>query len=208
MEKRHGQRRPHPKTPDAALKVLEKGNRRYRRGKLKLRDYSPKGEDQASSQSPFAAIITCADSRLSPSLVFDIHLGNLFVSRIAGNSIDAGTLGSTEYAVGVLGVKLIMVLGHSDCGAIKAGIGVANGTASYPPDKYGAIGAFVDLLIPPIEGIPQADRSVARCTTENARYQRDVIAAKGPIIKPAIDGGKLKVVSAAYDIKSGRVRIV
>ena len=79
--------------------------------KLQLRDYSPVGEKRASEQKPFAAIITCADSRISPELVFDVERGNIFVSRIAGNSIDQGTLGSAEYAVGVLGVKVVMVLG-------------------------------------------------------------------------------------------------
>src|SRR5436190_12429984 len=114
-----GGRRPHPRTPHQALEVLRHGNRRYRQGRVTFRDYSPVGEDRAHDQKPFAAIITCSDSRISPSIVFDVELGNLFVSRIAGNSIDAGTLGSTEYAVKVLGVKAVMVLAHSDCGAIK-----------------------------------------------------------------------------------------
>ena len=96
------------------------GNERYRSGQVELRDYSPVGERIASAQKPFAAIIACADSRISPALIFDITHGNLFVSPVAGNSIDVGTLGSTEYAVAVLGVKLVMVLGHSDCGAVKA----------------------------------------------------------------------------------------
>ena len=117
-----GGRAPHPKTPEEALRILQAGNKRYRQNKLQLRDYSPVGEKRAAEQKPMAAIITCADSRISPELVFDVERGNLFVSRIAGNSIDSGTLGSTEYAVAVLGVKLVMVLGHSDCGAIKAAI--------------------------------------------------------------------------------------
>ena len=98
-----GGRAPHPKTPAGALRGLQAGNKRHREGKLALRDYSPVGEKRASEQKPFAAIITCADSRISPELVFDVERGNIFVSRIAGNSVDSGTLGSTEYAVGVLG---------------------------------------------------------------------------------------------------------
>jgi carbonic anhydrase len=188
--------------------VLRRGNRRYRRGKLQLRDYSPVGEDRANDQKPFAAIITCADSRLSPTLIFDIGRGNIFVSRIAGNSIDTGTLGSTEYAVGVLGVKLIMVLGHSDCGAVKAAIGVANGTASYPPDRYGAIGEVVSKIVPAIEAIPRADRTVHHCTEVTARTQAADIAARGPIIEPAIDAEKLKVVAAVYNIPDGKVSLV
>src|SRR3954454_2075625 len=86
----HRHRRPHPRTPHEALEVLRHGNRRYRQGRVTFRDYSPVGEDRANAQKPFAAIITCADSRLSPSIVFDVELGNLFVSRVAGNSIDVG----------------------------------------------------------------------------------------------------------------------
>jgi carbonic anhydrase len=200
--------RPHPRTPGAALDLLKRGNLRYRKGKLHLRDYSPVGEDRADDQKPFAAIITCADSRISPPLIFDVARGNIFVSRIAGNSIDTGTLGSTEYAVAVLGVKLIMVLGHSDCGAVKSAIGVANGTNSFPPDRYGAIGEVIDTIVPRIEAIPEWKRTLRRCTTANARAQAAEIAGLGPIIEPAIAAQKLRVVAAVYNIPNGRVRLV
>jgi carbonic anhydrase len=199
---------PHPKTPAAALKLLLKGNYRYRKGKLELRDYSPVGEDRSSDQKPFAAIITCADSRISPTLVFDIERGNLFSSRIAGNSIELGTLGSTEYAVKALGVKVVMVLGHSDCGAIRAAINVANGTASYPPDTYGSIRDVINLILPPIQGIPPAERTVDHGAVVNAQAQASNIAARQPIIKPAVDAGTLKVVAAVYKIHTGRVVLV
>lgn len=200
--------RPHPHTPQAALRLLLRGNRRYRRGRLQLRNYSPLGEEQAEDQKPFAAIITCADSRLSPALIFDVGRGNIFVSRIAGNSIDTGTLGSTEYGVAVTGVKLIMVLGHSDCGAVKSAIKVVNGKASFPPDKYGAIGAVLDPIIPRIRSIPPENRTLGRCTVATAQTQAADIAATGPIIKPAIEAGKLAVVAAHYNIDTGRVRLV
>ena len=205
---RRGRRFPHPKTPDEALNLLLKGNKRYQKGKLELRDYSPKGTDRATNQLPFAAIITCADSRLAPELVFDVERGNIFVSKIAGNSIDTGTLGSTEYAVAVLGVKVVFVLGHSDCGAVKAAIAVANGTSSYPPDKYGAIGAFVDLLVPPIKKLPPDQRTVDNCVPTNARYQADLISGKSPIIDKAIASGQIKVFGGAYNIANGKVNLV
>ena len=197
-----------PEDPDAALEVLLKGNRRHQNGKLELRDYSPVGEDRASQQKPFAAIITCADSRVSPALIFDLERGNIFVSRIAGNSVETGTLGSTEYAVEVLGVRLIMVLGHSDCGAVRSAIAVANGTASYPRNQYGEIGAVVDLVAPPISGIPPDQRTLERGVATNAQYQAASIAGRGPVIKPAIDAGTLKVVAAVYDIANGEVSLV
>jgi carbonic anhydrase len=203
-----GGKAPHPTNPDAALKLLLKGNKRYQKGKFELRDYSPVGEDRANNQAPFAAIITCADSRVSPTLVFDVERGNIFVPKVAGNSIDVGTLGSTEYGVAVLGVKLIMVLGHSDCGAVKSAIGVVNGTAAFPPDQFGAIGPVVDLLVPPIAAIPPDQRTVDNSIAANARYQAAQIAGKDPIIKPRIAAGTLKVVSAVYNIANGKVSLV
>jgi carbonic anhydrase len=206
--KKRGGRAPHPPNPNTALQVLLKGNRRYQKGKLELRDYSPVGEDRASKQVPFAAIITCADSRVSPTLIFDLERGNIFVSKVAGNSIDTGTLGSTEYGVAVLGVKLIMVLGHSDCGAVRSAIGVANGTASYPPGQYGEIGQVVGLCVPPISGIPPDQRTLDRSVMVNAQYQAADIASRNPIIKPAIEAGRLRVVSAVYNIANGKVSLV
>lgn len=203
-----GRRFPHPKNPQEALALLKQGNRRYERGKLQLRDYSVAGEDIATKQTPFAAIITCGDSRLSPPLVFDVHHGNLFVSRVAGNSLDVGTLGSTEYAVKVLGVKLVMVLGHSDCGAVKSAIAVANGTASYPPDRYGAIGEVINAIVPPIQALPPAERTVDHSIVVTAITQAADLSTRTPIVKPAIDAGQIEVVAAVYNIKDGKVSLV
>jgi carbonic anhydrase len=203
-----GGRAPHPKTPAEALKLLQAGNRRYRRERLQLRDYSPVGEKRASEQQPFAAIITCADSRISPELVFDVERGNLFVSRIAGNSVDNGTLGSTEYAVGVLGVKLVMILGHSDCGAVKAAIGAVTEGKTYPASKYGAIGDFVDLLTPTVKSLPAEERTLARCVPANAIAQAQDLARRGPIIAPAVTAGQIEIVAGVYNIANGAVSVV
>jgi carbonic anhydrase len=203
-----GGRAPHPKTPAEALKLLQAGNTRYRQEKLQLRDYSPVGERRAAEQKPFAAIITCADSRISPELVFDVERGNLFVSRIAGNSIDPGTLGSTEYGVAVLGVKLVMILGHSDCGAVKAAIGTVTEGKSYPTSKYGAIGDVIDLLVPTVKSLPADERTLGRCVPANAIAQAQDLARRGPIVKPAVESGSIQVVAAVYNIANGAVSIV
>ena len=208
LERPRRGRAPHPKTPTGALRALQAGNKRSRTGKLQLRDYSPAGARPAAEQMPFAAIITCADSRISPELVFDVERGNLFVSRIAGNTIDTGTLGSTEYAVAALGVKLVMVLGHSDCGAVKAAIEVANGKKSYPVGKYGAIGKVVDHVVGPVSSVPPDQRSLQRCISVNARSQASRLAKRDPIVAPAIAAGKLRVVAAVYDIANGRVSVI
>jgi carbonic anhydrase len=202
-----GGRAPHPKTPAEAIRLLRAGNRRYRREKLQLRDYSPVGERVASEQKPFAAIITCADSRISPELVFDVERGNIFVSRIAGNSIDDGTLGSTEYAVGVLGVNVVMVLGHTNCGAVKAAIEVVSNGKSYPKSEYGAIGSFVDLVRPMVESLPPDERNLRRCVTANAIGQAQILASRGPIVAEAVAAGKIRVVAGVYNIANGFVSV-
>ena len=140
--------------------------------------------------------------------MFDIQLGNLFVSRIAGNAVDTGTLGSTEFAVAVLGVKVVVILGHSDCGAVKAAIDVANGNTSYPQSEFGAIGPVVDLVVPAVESLPRDRRTVPHVTALNAERQAALLAAKGPILAPAVKSRQIKVVSAVYDIGSGRIKFL
>jgi carbonic anhydrase len=197
-----------PSTPDAALKALAAGNRRYRRGRWQRRDYSPVGERRAVEQQPFAAILACADSRVSPPLVFDVERGNLFAAHVAGNSIDTGTLGSLEYSVAVLGVHAIVVLGHSDCGAVKSAIEVAEGRKTFPSSKYGAIGDVVDAVVPAIQGLDPQVRTLETSIVANARRQAQLLAESGPIIPAAIASGKLRVVAAVYEIESGTVTIV
>ena len=199
---------PHPESPDEALSALEAGNERHRAGTQELRNLSPLGERHAEAQRPFAAIIACADSRVSPALIFDLDRGNLFVSRVAGNTVDTGTLGSTEYAVAVLGVKLVMVLGHSGCGAVQAAIEVAGGQESYPTDRYGAIGSLVDAVLPAVESLPADQRALPECVAANALVQAAAIADTGPIIGPAVEAGTVSVVAAVYEIETGRVELL
>jgi carbonic anhydrase len=199
---------PRPRTPDEALRALMAGNRRYVRGRIQSVDYNRLGERIAQTQTPVAAIITCADSRISPSVIFDVGLGNVFVSRVAGNSMDPGTLGSTEYAVAVLGVHVVMVLGHSNCGAVQAAIDVVNGKKSFPQAKFGAIGEVVGAVVGPVRALPRARRTLPRATAANARAQARRVANRRPIIKPAVDSGDLRVVAAVYDIRTGRVGLV
>ena len=198
---------PHPADPDAALAVLKEGNLRYQHGQLQLRDYSPVGERIAETQKPFVAIVTCADSRISTTLAFDIREGNLFESRVAGNSLDVGTLGSTEYAVKKLGAKLVLVMGHSDCGAVKTALQAVQGH-EFPASTYGAIPEFVGAVVPAIKALPPDQRTLEKATAANAVYQAKLFAAKNPIIKPAVASGKIKVVPAVYDIPTGAVKLV
>lgn len=198
----------HPSTPADALAALEAGNDRHRSGGGELRTYSPLDGRHAEGQRPFAAILACSDSRVSPTLAFDLDRGNLFVSRVAGNSVDAGTLGSTEYAVAVLGVKLVMVLGHSDCGAVKAAMEVAAGAADFPAGDYGSIGEVVAAVVPSVESLAEEARSVDGCVAANARGQAAALAAAEPVIRPAVERGELRVVAAVYDVETRRVELL
>jgi carbonic anhydrase len=197
-----------PRNPDEALSALMEGNSRHQQGKQELRDYSPAGGDRAIRQAPFAAIISCADSRVSPTLIFDVDRGNIFSSKVAGNIIDSGTLGSTEFAVKVLGVNLVMVLGHSDCGAVKAALGVVQGTSRYPAEEFGAIGEVVGKVVPPVQGVPPEDRTLSHSISVNARAQADDIASRGPIVSQAFANSEIAVVAAVYDIASGMVALI
>lgn len=199
---------PRPSTPAQALAALQLGNGRYRSGNIKRLDYSRLGDRIAETQKPFAAIVTCADSRISPPVIFDVGVGNLFTSRVAGNSADTGMIGSTEYAVEELGVLLVMVLGHSDCGAVKAAIKVADGKASFPRAKFGAIGPMVKPVVGAVKTVPKKQRTLKRSVAVNARIQARRFAGAGPIINHAVASGHLRVVAAVYDIRSGRVSLV
>lgn len=202
-------RRPaRPRTSNQALQTLLAGNRRYVRGRIQRVDYNRLGNRIAETQKPFAAIIACADSRISPPDIFDVGQGNIFVSRVAGNSIDPGTLGSTEYAVAKLNALLVMVLGHSNCGAVAAAIEVANGTASFPSKKYGAIGTVVNPVVAPVRAIPRRRRTLPRCIAANAKAQAARLASTGPIIAPAARAAQIQVVAAVYDIRTGVVSLV
>jgi carbonic anhydrase len=197
-----------PSTPNAALDTLVAGNRRYRTGHWKRVDYSPVGERRAAAQEPFAAVLTCADSRLAPALLFDVERGNIFSAQVAGNSVDDATMGSLEYAVAVLHVPLIMVLGHSDCGAVKAAIDVTAGKTSFPPEQFGAIGAVVDAIVPAVQALPATERTLEHSIVANARLQAQSLRLRGPIVPAAIRAGRLRVVAAVYDIATGAVELV
>jgi carbonic anhydrase len=197
-----------PSTPNAALAALMAGNRRYRKGDWERVDYSPVGERRAAAQAPFAAVLTCADSRIAPSLVFDVERGNIFAAQVAGNSVDDATAGSIEYAIAVLHVPLVVVLGHSDCGAVKAAIDVVSGKTSFPPAQFGSIGTVVDAIVPAVQHPPAGGFTLDEAIAANARLQAQTLRLRTPIIPTAIGSGRVRVVAAVYDIGSGAVRLV
>jgi carbonic anhydrase len=108
----------------------------------------------------------------------------------------------------VLHVPLIMVLGHSDCGAVKAAIDVTAGKTSFPPEQFGAIGAVVDAIVPAVQALPATERTLEHSIVANARLQAQSLRLRGPIVPAAIRAGRLRVVAAVYDIATGAVELV
>ena len=187
---------------DEALQKLLAGNQRYVTNGVLHPDQSPERRTElAKAQAPFAIILTCADSRVSPEIVFDQGLGDLFVLRNAGNVLDDHTIGSMEYAVEHLHTPLIVVMGHEKCGAVSAA--VAGGEAP------GHLQSVVDALEPAVEQTKgQAGDPVDNAVRANAQRMAGILTHVEPILSEAIKAGKLKVAAGRYDLDSGQVEIL
>jgi carbonic anhydrase len=162
----------------------------------------------AEGQAPSAVIVACADSRVAPELVFDQGVGDLFVVRVAGNVVTgAGPIvqGSIEYAVAELGCRLIMVIGHSRCGAVKAAIAHIDANDALP----GSIGGLVDVIKPAVTAAAgQTGDKLDNTIRANVRKCVETIQGLDPILSKAAHSGALKVVGAVYELKSGMVEIL
>ncbi|HWT07388.1 MAG TPA: carbonic anhydrase [Xanthomonadales bacterium] len=187
--------------PVEAIARLVAGNDRFANGHLKHVDQSPGRRMQvAPHQCPFAAVIDCADSRVSPELLFDQGLGDLFVCRTAGNVADTAVTGSIEYAAEHFHPSLILVLGHERCGAVGAALDTLHGGVLPPA----SIGALVRQIIPNVRGVAAGPDQWGQAVAANAA----AVAAElrlSPILAPRIKTSKLRVVSATYGLESGRV---
>ena len=183
-------------SPDAALTQLMDGNSRFMRGDLTSfeEDLTILKQKTVSKQEPFAAVLSCADSRVPVELVFDQSIGHLFVCRVAGNICTPEIIASLEYGTAVLGVPLIMVLGHDGCGAVKASI-----DAKPVP---GQISALYAPLRPAVE---RAGPDLTATIKANAQIQADLLRTASPVIAARIADGKMKVIASYYELESGRV---
>ena len=187
---------------DEALARLMAGNQRYVRHKEQHPDQSlARRKELEAGQHPFAVILGCADSRVSPELLFDEGLGDLFVIRVAGNIVDDAVLGSIEYAVEHLGTKLIMVLGHEKCGAVSAA--VEGGIAP------GHIKALVAAIQPSVEASAKepGDR-IHNCVIANARRVARQVRESEPVLKDAVEKHGVRVVAADYALDTGKVNLL
>jgi carbonic anhydrase len=197
------------RAPDAVLARLLEGNQRFVKGQLlhpgrKPEDFAALAEGQA----PLAIIVACADSRVAPELVFDQGIGDLFVVRVAGNAVSgAGPIvkGSIEFAVAELGARLIIVLGHSQCGAVKAAIEHIDANDVLP----GSIRELVDLIRPAaaeVRGKP-GDK-LTNAIRANVKLGVQRLTGLDPILSKVAKTGELKVVGATYELKTGVVEVL
>ena len=187
-------------TPAKTLDLLKQGNARFVAGKAKKRDSVADVKATAPGQYPYAAIVSCMDSRAPMEIVLDQGLGDMFGLRVAGNVIDTDILGSLEYAVKVVGVRLIAVVGHTRCGAVKGAIDGAD---------FGSLTALLKNIAPAVSasgpGTSRDNAYVDKVAEQNVRLSMREIREKSAIVREALDSGKVGLVGGMYDIDTGKV---
>lgn len=201
-------------TPDQALYLLMDGNRHFVKGDLDNLEHMSTVSRRAglvAGQHPYAIILTCSDSRVPPEILFDKGLGEIFVARVAGNIATASELlGSIEYGVEHLGASLIMVLGHSKCGAVTATYD-AHVTGAMPEKNIDSLVKAIDPAVTAVLATNPAgtkDEVVEECIVENVNKVTESIEANSPIVKEFVELGKVKIVKAKYDLSTGVVSLL
>jgi carbonic anhydrase len=192
-------------SPDAALERLEEGNERYVEGVTRRYDFKYERKALASGQNPYAAILSCADSRIAPEFAFDSGRGDLFVCRVAGNFANDDSVASLEYAVSVLSTPLILVLGHDACGAVDATIKSLKDNTTLP----GHLPSLVEGLAPAVKAVSGYGGDVlANSIKQNVIDTVAKLKSVTPILSAAASQGKIKVVGGIYRLRSGKVDMV
>lgn len=192
------------KTPESVLAVLKAGNAKFVKGDLTFTDYPKQIMQTSSSQFPSAVVLSCLDSRVPVEKVFDLGIGDIFVARVAGNIINPDILASMEYGCKVVGSKLIVVLGHTECGAVKAAIDKV---------KLGNITELLAKIDPAIDSLSKFDGEKSsknkvyldKVTDENVTLAIDNIRKNSPILKEMEEKGEIEIVGGMYDVSTGEV---
>jgi carbonic anhydrase len=192
-------------SPDASLERLLQGNSRYVEGVSRRHDFKHEREALAGGQNPYAGILSCADSRIAPEYAFDSSRGDLFVCRVAGNFANDETVASMEYAVAVLGVPLLLVLGHDSCGAVDATIKSLKDNTTLP----GHMPSLVTAIAPAVKAVSQqGGDTLGKAIRQNVIDNVAKLSAATPILSAAVEQKKLRVVGGIYRLKNGKVDMV
>lgn len=202
------------KTPEQILNALMEGNKRYTESLKKNSGRSVElnsvevHTEVSPGVVPAAAVISCADSRVTPEIIFECGIGDIFVIRVAGNMVDSsnpGVVGSLEFGVLKLGARLIMVLGHSECGAVAGAIDSVNGKKEFP----GSIGSVVESIVPSVMAVKDEPGDLwNNSVVSNVKSGVENLKASAPQIAQMAENGEIMIVGACYDLKSGEVKIV
>ena len=191
-------------TPAKALEMLKQGNERFVSGKSIERDYLAQVKQTSGGQFPFAAVVSCLDSRIPPAIVFDRGIGDFFVARVAGNFVNDDILGSLEFATKLAGAKLILVMGHTECGAVKGACDAA---------QLGLLTATLANINPAVKAVQgdytprnsQNAEFVQAVTEMNVLHTMQMLRDRSVVLREMIDKGEIGLVGAMYDVSSGRV---
>jgi len=194
-------------TGEAAITRLLEGNARFVSGEMERRDHAVQRAKLVDTVSPFAVVLSCADARVPPELVFDQGIGDIFCVRLAGNAAtEAGVVGSIEYAVSVQGAGLVLVLGHQGCGAVTAALEQVR-------DRTGAAGAIGTMLEPLLPAAQEAARlpaatAVGEAVRLNVRRQVRALRTSPAVLAPLVSAGRLTIAGAYYSMSDGLVSLV
>ena len=185
-------------SPDAALQALLAGNQRFAANQLRSIDHDLAllKERTAGRQEPFAAILACADSRVPVELIFDQTIGHIFVARVAGNIVTPEIVASLEFSVALLGVRVLLVMGHTNCGAVQA--------AMQSDPLPGRISALYPHLR---RAVDESAGNYDLAIQANARIQAELLRASSTVIRDAVQAQKLNVASGVYDLATGKVTL-
>lgn len=195
-------------TPDDVLQRLAAGNERFVSNKPQARNVTVRIAESAKGQYPKAVVLSCLDSRVPVEKVFDVSIGDVFVGRNAGNVVNTDQLGSMEYATKISGAKLVLVLGHTECGAVKGAIDGA---------KLGNLTSLLEKIRPSVakvEGFKADERNaknkkfVQEVAEKNVRDSIALIRKNSPVLRELEASGKIKIVGGTYDLHTGKVRFL
>jgi carbonic anhydrase len=190
-------------TPTAALQMLIDGNVRFVQNKMIQRDLKEQIADTSEGQFPFAAILSCIDSRVPAEIVFDQGIGDVFSARVAGNIVNEDVLGSIEYACKVAGSKIVVVMGHTKCGAV---------TAACNNVELGNITALLSKIKPAVKkystGVEMDEETIERVAVQNVLFSIEAMKSDSPILAEMVESNEILIVGAIYNVSNGQVKFI